>query len=241
MPNCIAKKGTHETHFAEADAGVGRRVVGLCGGGAVSDRQASKREWDRQQAAAFVRAGLTTRGTVRKYRRWAMPGTTRRFRERTARRYCLVSDLCERLASVLARSQEWLPGGIRKETVELCRHLARIKKNQPAAASADRLSLGQNKPNAMHKFKTHEPPESAGRYIGMVVPLGEYCARCGESHGSHRIYGAPWCDRLPKPMQPGLMRKIARWLKVVKSKMMLNDQAQAQPGAAVVERKGKYE
>jgi hypothetical protein len=94
-------------------------------------RSESKLKWDRAQAAAFVRDGLTTRGTVRKYRRWEVPGQSSWAHEKFKRRYCSLPQLCDRIAVLLARSQQWLPGGLRKETVALAKHLARIKKSNP--------------------------------------------------------------------------------------------------------------
>ena len=94
-------------------------------------RAESKREWDRAQAAAFVRAGLTTKGTARKYRRWEIPGQSSWSHEKFKRRYCALPQLCDRIAVLLAQAQEWLPGGLRKETVALARQLAQIKKSNP--------------------------------------------------------------------------------------------------------------
>lgn len=94
-------------------------------------RHESKREWDRQQAAAFVRAGLTAKGTVRKNRRWEIPGQSSWEHEKFKRRYCTVPQLCDRIAVLLAQSQRWLPADLRKDSVVLARQLARIKKSNP--------------------------------------------------------------------------------------------------------------
>jgi hypothetical protein len=97
-------------------------------------RHESKREWDRAQAAAFVRAGLTSKGTVRKNRRWEVPGQSSWAREKFKRRYCMLPNLCDRIAVLLARSQRWLPAELRKESVALASQLARIKKSNPKRA-----------------------------------------------------------------------------------------------------------
>lgn len=94
-------------------------------------RPESKREWDRNQAKAFVLAGLTTRGTVRKYRRWEIPGQPSHVRDRMRRRYCSLQQLCDRVAGLLAQAQRWLPAELRRESVALAGQLSRIKRSNP--------------------------------------------------------------------------------------------------------------
>jgi hypothetical protein len=88
-----------------------------------------KQNYWRRIANARVAAGLTTRGTVRKYRRWVEPGLPRFVRARMTRRYTTLAAVMDRVAGLLAQAQCWLPVELRRESTVLASELATIKRH----------------------------------------------------------------------------------------------------------------
>lgn len=89
----------------------------------------SKQNYWRRIADARVAAGLTTRGTVRKYRRSVEPGLPRHIRARMTRRYTTMAELMDRIAILLAMAQTWLPGELKHASAALARQLATVKRH----------------------------------------------------------------------------------------------------------------